>query len=212
MPFLRLPSRQIRKTLWAYATNFFLWELFFEPVPGGSVFETFLHLLVILLLELLRFSSNMVLSMTLNNSSLSTIATCRTKPELSLHSCLQEKIRAKKGRERNSTVTTFCETVKNFNETNKKLGALNTPIRDYLHSCVGRETQSKEQIGAQAWRSANMKVRHAFSRDLEPNACAFGESKWIANNDWKHVDTVYRVNTTPRHYTCTCTRSNKKIG
>ena len=37
-------------------------------------------LVVILLLELLRFSSNMV-----------TIAACRTKPGLSLHSCVQEK-------------------------------------------------------------------------------------------------------------------------
>ena len=33
MPILRLPSRQIRKTSWALATGFFLWELFFEPVP-----------------------------------------------------------------------------------------------------------------------------------------------------------------------------------
>ena len=76
--------------------------------------------------------------------------------------------------------------------------------------CVGRETRSKEQIGAQAWRSATMKMRDAFSRDLEPNACAFGESKRIANNDWKQVDTVYKVNQdTP---TCTCTRSNKNMG
>ena len=42
-----------------------------------------------------------------------------------------------------------------------------------------------------------MKVRDAFSRDLEPNARAFGESKWIANKDWKHVDTVYKVNQDP---------------
>ena len=38
-----------------------------------------------LLLELLRFSSTVVLSMTLSTSSLSTMATRRTKPELSLH-------------------------------------------------------------------------------------------------------------------------------
>ena len=44
-----------------------------------------------------------------------------------------------------------------------------------------------------------MKVRDAFSRDFEPNACAFGESKWIANKDWKQVDTVYKVNQDPPH-------------
>ena len=33
MPFLRLPSRQIRTTPWAYATDLFLWELFFGLVP-----------------------------------------------------------------------------------------------------------------------------------------------------------------------------------
>ena len=111
-----------------------------------------------------------------------------------------------------STVTTFCETVKKFNESKKRLGGPNTSIRNSLHSCVGRETQSKEQIGAQAWRSTTMKVRETFSCDLEPNACAFNESKWIAHNDWKQVETVYKVNTTSRHHTCTCTRLNKKMG
>ena len=40
-----------------------------------------------------------------------------------------------------------------------------------------------------------------FSRDLEPNARAFGESKLIANTDWKQVNTVYRVKRTPRQDT-----------
>ena len=106
-----------------------------------------------------------------------------------------------KGKDRNSTVTTFCETVKKIQRNKKRLGGPNTSITYYLHSCVGRETQSKEQIGAQAWRSTTMKVRDAFSRDLEPNACAFGESKLVANNDWKQVDTVYRVNRTLRQDT-----------
>ena len=42
-------------------------------------------------------------------------------PELSLHSCVQEKIRAMNGKDRNSTVTTFRETVRKFNETQKGL-------------------------------------------------------------------------------------------
>ena len=124
--------------------------------------------------------------------SFSTTATCRTKP------CVQEKIRAKKEGPKFHcyNILKDCQKIQRSKE---RLGAPNPSIRNSLHSCVARDTESKEQIGSQAWRSDTMKVRDAFSRDLEPNARAFGESKWIANKDWKQVDTVYKVSQDTPH-------------
>ena len=38
-----------------------------------------------------------------------------------------------------------------------------------------------------------------FPAILSQTRVRFGESKWIANKDWKQVDTVYKVNQDPPH-------------
>ena len=79
-------------------------------------------------------SSTMVLSMTLSTSSLSTIATCRTMPELSLHLCVHEKIRAMKGGDRKNPLLQHYVRPSKIQRIKKRLGGPNTSIGNSLHA------------------------------------------------------------------------------